>query len=281
MTLLATLQLREPAEATAFRARLRDLVRTLTGDVDLAARVASQASDLLRWLVAQTPPVTVDVQWERQAVQERVGLVCRVAARPEERRSATGGVRAEVREAPDGWQVTQWHSWTPRFEPPVEALLQEMLAVRSRQELLADLRANNAELAEATRVAQEAARTKAEFMANMSHEIRTPMNAIIGLSHIVLRTELSGKQRDYIRKIHEAGTNLLGIINDILDFSKVEAGRIELERRPFALDDVIQELSTLVGQRAAEKGLEILYRVGVDVPPRFIGDALQIGRAHV
>jgi two-component system sensor histidine kinase/response regulator len=85
---------------------------------------------------------------------------------------------------------------------------------------------------------EEATKAKSMFLANMSHEIRTPMNAVIGLSHLALRTALDAKQRDYVAKIHNAGTSLLGIINDILDFSKIEAGRIDLESAEFSLDAV-------------------------------------------
>jgi len=134
------------------------------------------------------------------------------------------------------------------------------------------------ELREAKAKAEEATQMKSMFLANMSHEIRTPMNAIIGLSHLALKTPLNAKQRDYVSKVHNAGTSLLAVINDILDFSKIEAGKLDLETADFKLDEVISSVTTLTAQKAHEKGLEFLAHVAPGIPEHLRGDPLRLGQ---
>ncbi|MEI7841765.1 MAG: response regulator [Gallionellaceae bacterium] len=136
-------------------------------------------------------------------------------------------------------------------------------------------------LKEATLAAEEATRMKSDFLANMSHEIRTPMNAIIGLSHLVLKTEMTIRQHDYLKKIQDSSQHLLGIINDILDFSKIEAGKLSLEHIEFDLENVLGNVSGLIHEKANDKGLELIFDVAADVPNTLIGDPLRLGQVLI
>jgi len=128
------------------------------------------------------------------------------------------------------------------------------------------------ELAAARDEALASTRTKSEFLANMSHEIRTPMNAVIGMTTLMLGTQMTSEQRDYAETIRMSGDALLTIINDILDFSKIEAGQIELERQPFDLRQCIDDSVELIAKQASDKGVEVAVLLGPDVPRQVVGD---------
>ena len=138
------------------------------------------------------------------------------------------------------------------------------------------------EIIAAKEKAEDATRAKSDFLANMSHEIRTPMNAVIGMAHLALKTDLSPRQRDYLKKIQSSANALLGIINDILDFSKIEAGKMDIESVDFNLDDVMDNLANLVTVKAHEKeALEVLFHVSQEVPRFLVGDPLRLGQVLV
>ncbi len=158
----------------------------------------------------------------------------------------------------------------------LEARVQERTAALSQANAL--LLKQEAELREAKLVAENSTRMKSDFLANMSHEIRTPLNAVIGLSHLAMKNASDDRQRDYLAKIQHSSQHLLELINDILDLSKIEADKLDIERTDFRLSEVLDSVSTVIGHRAAAKGLELNFRVDRDVPEHLMGDPLRLGQ---
>ena len=151
----------------------------------------------------------------------------------------------------------------------------EQLA-QHREELETKVTERTRDLVEAKNTAEAASVAKSQFLANMSHEIRTPMNGVLGMTELLLTTQLNQRQRHMVDSVHRSGTALLGIINDILDFSKIEAGKLELDQIQFDLRQTIEEAVDLFSKPAGEKRLELTCFVTPETPHTVVGDPMRL-----
>lgn len=162
-----------------------------------------------------------------------------------------------------------WVRWRTRWLEQRRTELEAVVTERTR------------EARTARELAEHASRAKSLFVANMSHEVRTPMNAVLGLTALMEKTDLSERQREMLQRIRTSANHLLGVINDVLDLSRIEAEKLTLSREPFSLDDVLTALAAVLGSRAREKGLEVLFAVAADVPRDLEGDPVRLQQVLV
>ncbi|NOQ35135.1 MAG: response regulator [Methylococcaceae bacterium] len=213
----------------------------------------------------------IDDWWEAVSFDEE--------ARKKQRKSWILGLQAQT--LPNLIDETEqtWDLYTKKGKKTINFKLvpledQNLIAMIDLTEQLK----NQKSILLAKQEAEAANKAKSEFLANMSHEIRTPMNAITGMCYLVLNTELTPEQQDFVKKIQGSSQSLLTIINDILDFSKIEAGQLELETIPFNLTDILDNLANISAINVEHKDVEVLYDIPPNLPHNLIGDPLRLGQ---
>jgi PAS domain S-box-containing protein len=230
-------------------------------------RLNSQAEALYGYdrseLVGQHVEILIPERFRQRHVGQRTGYISQPRRRPMGAGLELYGQRKDGREFPVDIALSPMEVGG---ETVVISIIRDMTE-RAREEQ---------ELHRAKETAEAANRAKSEFLANISHEIRTPMNGILGMMDLVLETELTAEQREYLGTVKASAEALLMVINDVLDFSKIEAGKLDLEPIAFDLDEVLGGTVEALAWQAHEKGLELAFHIPQGVPEALVGDPIRL-----
>ncbi|MCO6043702.1 response regulator [Aeoliella sp. ICT_H6.2] len=255
----------------------RDLMRSLMENIPDAVYFKDRASRFLRVSHSQAEKFGLENASDAIGKTDSDMFSSEHAeqALEDEKRIMRTGVPLVAQVEKETWENRE-DSWVSTTKMPLKNSDGEIVGTFGISRDVTELKRMQNELTEARDQAESASRAKSDFLANMSHEIRTPMNGILGMTELLLNTQLSEEQREYQLLVQSSAEALLALLNDILDFSKIEAGKLELEDLPFKLRDTLGNTLHTLATRAAKKGIELAVHILSDVPDDLMGDASRL-----